>query len=89
MLIGRIPNATRNLGAPKNWDDKRDGLCGVLPIRDTVIEGNRFMVSAWLPTAEDLAALNAGAAVYLGINGVVHPVIFMEPGPVPEDGEAP
>jgi hypothetical protein len=28
----RTPHTTHNFGAPKDWDEKRDGTCGVLPV---------------------------------------------------------
>ena len=33
--------------------------------------------SAWLPTPEELAALNAGAPVYLFIWGTGHPPVYV------------
>lgn len=81
MLIGRIENATRVIG-------KSQGYLG-LPLRDEVIncsvggEGTPAM-TAWLPTPEELAALNAGAAVHVRILGTQHPPIMLSVGTVPE-----
>jgi len=79
MLPVTNPAATRRLGAPPNWDQARDGECGALEIADVIDEksGNRVMESLWRPAPEELAALNAGAAVVLGIFGATHPVVYL------------
>lgn len=83
MQIGRIEGATRVLG-------KSQGYLG-LPVRDEAIAcavsggGTPCMVTAWLPTPEELAALNAGAAVHVRIVGSAHPPIMLGVGPVPDD----
>lgn len=82
MQIGRIEGATRVVG-------KSQGYLG-LPLRDEIVncsvggEGTPAMVTAWLPTPAELAALNAGAAVHVSILGSVHPPIMVEVGPVPD-----
>ena len=81
MHIGRIEGATRVLG-------KSQGYLG-LPILDEVVnctvggEGTPAMVTAWLPTPEELALLNAGASVHVRILGTGHPPIMVDVGPVP------
>lgn len=40
-----------------------------------VIRKDDGFVSAWMPTPEELAALNRGAPVYLFIYGSVHPPV--------------
>lgn len=81
MQIGRIEGATRVIG-------KSQGYLG-LPLRDETVhcsvggEGTPAMVTAWLPTPAELAALNAGAAVHVRIIGAAHPPIMVETGPVP------
>jgi len=78
MDVERIPGATRNFGAPKDWNPERDGPCGVLPIRDEACDrGMHWMVSQYKPSPEDLAVLNAGGSIRLGINGTTHPVIHI------------
>lgn len=84
MIPGRIPNATRALGAPVNWDEASDGLCGTLPIRDELVEGNRTMLSAWTLLPGQLERLQAGAPVLLRIYGVSHPVVSVDVGEAPE-----
>lgn len=77
MLIREIEGATRHLGAPADWDQSK-GRCDVLPIADVMTDQGPFMVSAWAPTAEELAALNAGASVRLWIQGESHPVVVLD-----------
>lgn len=76
MIVGRIENATRVLG-------KAQGYAG-LPVRDQSVDNVPCMVTAWLPTPEELAALNAGASVHVLILGVVHPPIKVDVGPTPK-----
>lgn len=68
MINRRPTNTTRVLG-------KSQGYIG-LPIRDTVYEdGTRTMISAWEPTPAELAAIQAGASIYVEIYGAAHPPI--------------
>lgn len=82
MHIGRIEGATRVIG-------QRQGYRG-LPLRDEVIDCSvngaetPAMTTAWLPTSEELAALNAGAAVHVRILGTMHPPIMVSVGATPE-----
>ena len=84
MMIGRIENATRVIG-------KTQGYLG-LPLRDEVVncsvngEGTPAMTTAWLPTPEELVALNAGAAVHVRIIGTQHPPIMLDVGTPPQEG---
>lgn len=70
-----IINHTRVVGASQ-------GYIG-LPIRDEQVncsvngEGTPMMVTAWQPTPEELAALNAGAVVQVKILGTIHPPIML------------
>lgn len=77
MLIGRIEGATRVVGTSQ-------GFLG-LPIRDEKIQGDGLpvMVTAWLPTPEELAALAAGASVHVSIVGTKHPPIVVGVGEAP------
>lgn len=83
MIIGRIEHATRVIG-------KSQGYLG-LPVRDSVIDctvggaGTPCMTTAWQPTPEELALLNAGASVHVRLLGTAHPPIMVEVGPVPEE----
>lgn len=75
MHIGRIEGATRVLG-------KSQGYLG-LPLRDELVncsvngDTTPSTVTAWLPTPEELAALNAGAAIHVRILGTNHPPIML------------
>ena len=82
MIISMIKGATRVLG-------KSQGFLG-LPVRDTMIHervtgpGTPCMETAWEPTPDELAALNAGAKVVVRIIGSAHPPIMVEVGEKPE-----
>lgn len=81
MLIGMIERATRVIG-------KSQGYRG-LPLRDEPIscsvngESTPSMVSAWQPTPDELARLNAGASVHLRVVGAVHPPVMIDVGVPP------
>lgn len=82
MIPAVIPGATRALGAPAGWNAERDGVCGTLPIRDSIYNdgrGDRYamMESAWKPNPAEIAALAAGGSVILQIIGVSHPVVSL------------
>ena len=84
MKINEIPNATRNLTRPENWDDATMGTCVSLPIVDMEQDGVPVMVSSWQPTDDELARLNNGAPVYLHVVGEQHPPVMLS---VSEDEE--
>ncbi|HEX8258059.1 MAG TPA: hypothetical protein VF589_10535 [Allosphingosinicella sp.] len=81
MKFAPHPGATRRFGPPADWDPELHGPCGTLEVadivRDTPDGGQLFMESLWRPEPEDLAALNAGAAIVLGIRGCTHPVVYV------------
>ncbi|PDT77206.1 hypothetical protein [Bradyrhizobium sp. C9] len=86
MDIAKIDGANMTLGAPPNWDEERDGTCFALPIRAEVINNSMpSLTSAWKPTAEELARLNAGAPVHLRVISRTHPPVMLEVGEVPVD----
>lgn len=85
MIPARIEGATRFLGAPKDWDEKRDGSCGTLPIKDYQDEQGEYMLSAWTPTPAELDQLVLGGCVYLWIRGVKHPVVSLSIGAAPDE----
>lgn len=86
MQVGCIEGATRIVG-------KSQGYLG-LPIRDEAIActvnggATPAMLTAWVPSPEELAALNAGASVHVRILGTVPPPMMVLVGPVPADREA-
>lgn len=81
MLIAMIAGATRVCG-------KEQGYFG-LPIRDDLIHervngpGTPIMTTAWTPSPEELALLNAGANVHVRICGEVPAPMMVEVGPAP------
>lgn len=82
MIIAAIEGMTRICG-------KSQGYLG-LPLRDELISeavngpATPAMVTAWTPTPDELAALNAGASVHVRILGTVPPPMMVLVGPVPE-----
>lgn len=79
MDIATIKGKTRSLGAPPDWDESK-GTCETLPVRDVQTDIGHCMISAWKPSAEELAALNAGQAVHLWVYGIAHPVVSVTVG---------
>lgn len=81
MQVGRIENATRVLG-------RSQGYLG-LPVRDERVDcavsggDTPVMVTAWLPTADEIAAIVAGAPIHVRILGTLHPPIMVEVGRAP------
>jgi hypothetical protein len=73
-----ITGCTRLLNKPADWDEERDGPCGSLAIRDETLHGSAVMVSAWKPSAADIAKLQAGGLVMLYVVGTIHPPCGME-----------
>lgn len=77
MIPVRIAGATRNLGAPPNWNPDRDGPCSHLPIRDEVIGQVPYMTSRWELTPDEIARVQTGAPIELSIVGQAHPVVSL------------
>ena len=81
MEVGRIRGATRVIG-------KSQGYYG-LPVRDETINSSvtgqdtPCMVTAWFPSPDELAALNAGAPIHLSIVGTAHPPVMLSVGDIP------
>lgn len=85
MIPGRIENASIMFGAPQGWDEGRDGLVGVLPVRVDLEDGHTILRSAWFPTPAELEALLAGAPVILGVvDAGGHPVVQLGVGEAPQ-----
>jgi hypothetical protein len=82
MIIKRIEGATRVLG-------KAQGYLG-LPLRDEMIfdlvngPGTPSMVTAWEPTPDELARINAGAPILLRVLGTAHPPVMLSVGDPPK-----
>jgi len=81
MQILHIAGATRVLG-------KSQGYLG-LPLRDVLMHdtvngpSTPAMETAWEPTPDELARLNAGAPVILQILGTGHPPVMLLVGDAP------
>lgn len=81
MIIKRIAGCTRVIG-------QSQGYLG-LPLRDIEINctvngpSTPAMETAWEPTPDELARLNAGAPVILRVVGRAHPPVMIEVGEVP------
>src|SRR3546814_704875 len=88
MQVGVIQGATRIVSRSQGYNG--------LPIRDEAIHftvngpETPAMITAWIPTPAELAALNAGAAVHVRILGRTPPSMAVEVGPTPsiEDRES-
>lgn len=87
MQIGRIQGATRVLG-------KSQGYLG-LPLRDVVISSTvdgpepPAMETAWLPSPDEIARINAGAPVILRVLGTAHPPVMVDVGEPPAEVPSP
>lgn len=85
MIIARVAGCTRVLG-------KAQGYRG-LPVRDELIFDNaagapsHSMVTAWTPTPEELASLQAGANIEVRVfaHPHAHPPILVGVGKMPEE----
>lgn len=73
MIPKRISGANLNLGAPKGWEPEKDGNCIHLAVR--LVDGNIYQ-SAWEPSPDELAALNAGGSIVLSVVGGQPPVML-------------
>lgn len=70
MISWRINGANLRLGEPSDWDRDDHGKCAHLWVR----RENDMFASAWEPTPDELARLNAGGKVVLTIVGGQPPV---------------
>lgn len=94
MEIGRITGATRVLGKSQGYyglplRDEAKNL-GDLPhmlltLQNDTVTGpdTPTMVTAWLPNPDELAALAAGAPLYVSLVGTAHPPIMVSVGDAP------
>lgn len=96
MEIGRIQGATRVLGKSQGYyglpiRDEAKNL-GDLPhmlhtLQNDSVTGpdTPTMVTAWIPSPDELAALAAGAPLYVSLVGIAHPPISVTIGEKPRD----
>lgn len=77
--MNKIQHPSNNavLGAPAGWDQS-ELPCGALPITRGTQDGLPVVVSYWMPTPEELAALNAGKPVALWVVGPTMPPVSVE-----------
>ncbi len=76
MLALAIEGTTRRIGKAQGYA----GLC----VRDFQFgDGTPAMMTAWQPTPEELARLNAGAPMMLTLLGSAHPPVKLEVGELP------
>lgn len=80
MIPKRISGANRYMGAPKGWEPEKDGNCIHLAVR---VEDNIYQ-SAWEPSPDELAMLNAGGSIVLSVVGG-QPPVMLSVEPVLED----
>jgi hypothetical protein len=68
-------NATHLFSKPENWDDEADGPCGDLQVRAETFGGREIveLISTWKPSADELAHLNAGGVVEIGLCVITQP----------------
>ena len=92
MKPTRTRGHTTNFTPPTNWDEERDGKCGVLSVRREVGGAGHDLVyhySTWTPTPDELARLAAGDVVELCCVGIQPPVsVSVVPAPAPEVADA-
>lgn len=75
MKPGHIYAATHCLGAPANWDEKKDGPCGKLDVRPRGDDGT--FESVWYPTQNEIELLAVGHPVILTIWSASHPPVSL------------
>lgn len=73
MTPTKIAGATHVFRAPKDWDSTTHGECGDLEVK--MVDG--MLQSAWVPSPEELAALNEGKAIILTIFAVAQPPVAL------------
>lgn len=74
MLPVKVKGETNSFKKPADWDDKRDGQCGDLSVRREIHGEHVYHYSAWKPSADELATLNAGGVVELCCVSIQPPV---------------
>lgn len=78
MDIVRHPKTNHNFGAPA---DMPDGSCESLPVVIVADQHGAWACSYWKPSRQEIAALQAGGAIQLGVrlggDGGSHPVVSM------------
>ena len=65
---------TSVLGAPPDWDERKNGPCDGLPVKWEAGEG---FVSTWEFTPEEIAALYSGGKLRLRVYSSSHPPVAL------------
>lgn len=63
-------------GPPQAWDHDKVP-CEMLSVTLTELDGTPAIASYWMPSAEELKALNQGKAVVLFVLSNSHPVVSL------------
>lgn len=80
----RTEHCNFSLGPPAGWDQERDGECATLHAERALDERRHpIMRTTWVPDAEELAAISAGAPIVLTVWGMSHPPVALEVDAVP------
>lgn len=74
MLPRKIEGANVVFGAPEGWDEATQGPCIKLHARVVRDDTGMRVETAWEPSPEELAMLNAGGSVILSVVGGQPPV---------------
>lgn len=74
MNIVHIPDSTRILHAPKDWDSNLYGTCKTLPI----IDHEGIMYSYWKVTWKERIAILLGKRIRLCVVGTTHPPVALD-----------
>lgn len=77
MTPTKMITETRCIGKPLDWNEAEQGECLALSVTDVPLGDLNYMVSHWLPDAEELARINAGEPIALWIQGIIHPVVAL------------
>lgn len=72
MFPKSIAKFTRDLAPPTGIGEIP---CVRLPIRDVVLEGIPYMISAWELEPNEIQTLTSGGTLYLWIQGISHPMV--------------
>src|ERR1700726_4434129 len=88
------PSNTRgsphNFSKPENWDDELQGTCGNLEVRAQLDAAKAVqLVSTWRPNASDLALLNAGGVIEVGLCQASQPAMWLQVVPTSEADDPP
>lgn len=73
------------IGQPPDWDPKKQGHCGGLPVRFEQVDGIQYMRSAWEMTPTEAQMLLCGAKLVLSVSAPQHPVVQMGVDSLPAD----